>query len=253
MEPVDLSGLLVQDEVLPRIFAHLSSIDGPGALCTCRSVCELWRATAERESSGWEAACRACFPSMAAAVAAEAPSLGATPEVAAASRGTEDVDWFKLFFSRCAKRQEWATRRAGEKARKADRAARLEDDLANPGRVTKFAIGPDGRNNRSRAVREKVCKRCGERYIPGVGATCAFHPGRCEQLDESLTSVPGEPSTDSQVQATRGRGAGAGSAVVQRKAKSTSQLEVDASCRYRWSCCNSMEHSSPGCKMSAHY
>lgn len=51
--------------------------------------------------------------------------------------------------------------------------------------ATKFAIGPEGRNRRSRVVREKTCKRCGTRYNP---AAQQQHTAQ-QQQEEQLSSV----------------------------------------------------------------
>mmetsp|Transcript_17191 Transcript_17191/g.40307 ORF Transcript_17191/g.40307 Transcript_17191/m.40307 type:complete len:182 (+) Transcript_17191:1-546(+) len=169
-----------------------------------------------------------------------------------------EVDWCALYIARCRKRALWAGEREAARAKKMGRAARLEAELGNDGEaIQKFAIGPEGRNKRTRCVREKTCRRCGAKFMPGAsaGGECNFHPGKYQQVDE-----------DGVVIDDGGRGAALQRQVQDKLRKSARKQQrghlelatfgpkhtvVEISCR--WSCCDNPILTSTGCSAGVHF
>lgn len=250
MEELELYGRGLLAE-LPRIIANLSA---PSDLCRCRAVCLLWQPVVQSAESAWEAALQCYFPKMAAGV-----GDGAEQQSPLARDG-----WFSLFLSRCGKRREWALKRESEKARKAERAARLQEDASQDGergRATKFAIGPEGRNSRVRTVREKTCKRCGLRYMPlltGSTADCYFHTGKYQQVDDDGAALLSSMEDTAFQREVREHLKKTVSRPGSRKSKGK-HLEVIAAdpvtgvfLDFKWSCCGEAQLNSRGCRAAEH-
>lgn len=207
---------------LADIFEYLDALE---SLRSCRAVTSSWRDAAQSAHAAWGSATFAVFPGMAEAVLTQAQEQGAGAGA--------DIDWFKIFVARCAKRREWAAKKDAQKSKKVGHAVRLNAELSGDlERATKFAIGPEGRNNRKRQVREKTCKRCGERFTPAAGGACFFHAGKYEKIGkEGQAAVPEG--------AQRGGRRG--------------QSKLDLCGDFQWSCCLDAEAKARGCKSAEHY
>lgn len=235
-EDLSLGALL---EVLPHSFALLGVTD----LASCRAASRSWSRAATSSPQvvkRWQDAVESSFPSMAASVTKDK-----TPE---------QVDWCRLFLARCGKRAKWSAEREATKAKKVERVFRLQADAAGKGEVSqKAAIGPQGRNKRTRCVREKTCRRCGTRFVPAAAgvveaAACHFHSGTYLQVDEHGVALP-----------DNGEGAALMSQVREqlrkRGPKKRGHLELSAPQRelhFRWSCCDARVLTAPGCTQAAH-
>lgn len=218
------------DFVLADIFGHLDAL---ASLRPCRAVSDSWRREAQGAQAAWKDAAFDAFPGMAAAV------LTQTQVADEGSSPGTDTDWFKLFVARCAKRREWAAKKGASKSKKAGHAARLNAERSGElERATKFAIGPEGRNNRTRQVREKTCKRCGERFTPAAGGACCFHSGQYQSIGKAI-------------QISHPHGDRGGGRRGQSKRAGKEDLEVCGD--FQWSCCLATDSKAPGCKSADHY
>jgi len=251
-------------------------------LVAARAASKPWNKASSAANVAWAHACLMRFPAMAQAVLTEHEVLDNGCERSADPNSLPDGPaWSSLYLARCDKQRQWATRKEEDRAKKAARAARLQEEKQGPEIATKYAIGPEGRNNRSRQVREKTCKRCGARFLPaiqGVGhdATqpCAWHPGRLQHLDEDGIAVPDNGAGQAlqrqiQEQVRRSNGSGSRSKAEKSRChklemelamKTSSSKKASSFLRpgrnleelFQWSCCGATSMMAPGCQRGPH-
>eukprot|EP00933_Yihiella_yeosuensis_P034497 TRINITY_DN27982_c0_g1_i1.p1 TRINITY_DN27982_c0_g1~~TRINITY_DN27982_c0_g1_i1.p1 ORF type:complete len:305 (-),score=72.37 TRINITY_DN27982_c0_g1_i1:158-1072(-) len=229
-------------EALPSALMLLEAKD----LCECRAASSSWRCAAESRvvvEIAWRAAVEASFPAMAENLLKKCSA-------------NEEVDWLGLFLARCERKRAWAIEREAEKARKAERAARLKADAEGES-VQKVAVGPEGNNKRTRNVREKTCKRCGTRFVPAatgiMESTCRYHTGKYQQVDEDGVALPdstGGASLQRQIkEQLRKNGSKSGS---KKKGGSLEILTLGQEMHFRWSCCGELSLGGRGCTTGDH-
>lgn len=270
------SGALALDPLLVQLLNSCEVTE----LVAARAASKVWDKASHAASGAWAHACLMRFPAMAQAVLAELEPPGCEQNIG--SNSPQDVPaWCSLYFARCGKQRQWATRKEEDRARKTARAARLQDEKQSPETAMKYAIGPEGRNNRSRQVREKTCKRCGARFLPVLQAVdrdatqpCAWHPGRLQHLDEDGIAVPDNGAGQAlqrQIQEQVRRANGSGSKSKAEKSR-CHKLEMELAMRtssskkassflrpgrnleeqFQWSCCGAKSMMAPGCQRGPH-
>mmetsp|Transcript_24590 Transcript_24590/g.47888 ORF Transcript_24590/g.47888 Transcript_24590/m.47888 type:complete len:284 (+) Transcript_24590:92-943(+) len=249
-------------------------------LVAARAASRVWEKASHTASGAWAHACLIRFPAMAQAVLAELEPLNCEQSIVPHST-PDDPAWCSLYLARCGKQRQWASRKEEERARKTARAARLQEEKQGPESAVKHAIGPEGRNNRSRQVREKTCKRCGARFLPALQAAdnnatqhCAWHPGRLQHLDENGIAVPDNGAGQAmqrQIQEQVRRNNASGSRSKAEKSR-CHKLEMELAMRtsnskkassflrpgrnleeqFQWSCCGANSLMAPGCQRGTH-
>jgi len=249
-------------------------------LVAARAVSRVWDKASHAASGAWEYACLMRFPAMAQAVLAESelPNCGQSNGPKSAP---DNPAWCSLYFARCGRQRQWATRKEEDRARKVARAARLQEEKQGTETAVKYAIGPEGRNSRSRQVREKTCKRCGARFLPASQVVdsdatqpCAWHPGKFQHLDEDGIAMPDNGAGQAlqrQIQEQVRRANGSGSRSKAEKSR-CHKLEMELATRtlsskkaasfmrpgrnleeqFQWSCCGATSMMAIGCQRGPH-
>lgn len=123
---------------------------------------------------------------------------------------------------------------------------------ARRGQERKEASASDGNTQRTlRAVRMKTCRRCSERYMPGLNESdsCRWHRGQYVSVHSDSEAVDCRSHCMSNTAATK---------KVQQLLKTNShkkkskQHNVDVAEGWAWSCCGATSMLEPGCAKGPH-
>eukprot|EP00928_Gymnodinium_smaydae_P041022 TRINITY_DN27778_c0_g1_i1.p1 TRINITY_DN27778_c0_g1~~TRINITY_DN27778_c0_g1_i1.p1 ORF type:complete len:533 (-),score=121.28 TRINITY_DN27778_c0_g1_i1:230-1828(-) len=279
--------------LLPRTLAAA----GAAELIRLPTVCRSWTRTiaeAAGELEGfWEALCAELYPAMVAKVlgseqeqrraAAEEDGAPAPPEAReawpeATSAPVEPAvvpgAWRNRFVQRHKKQLQWDAEKKQQQRQRQERLQQQQGQMIHEdkqrgqnaaksrrGQERNQSSASDGNTQRSlRAVRVKTCRRCGERYMPGLTEGCHWHRGQYVPVADEDTGVPSSDEDGHGAARTAApAGAPAGKKVQQllkaaarkRRGKQQNVGFADGD-RFAWSCCGATNLVAPGCASGPH-
>jgi len=276
------------DELLPLTLAAA----GPAELSRSPAVCHCWRHALEGARADlvdfWKCMCAELFPAMMAKIlrtelswslSCASGSAGSCERAAPGSMISDS--WQDKFMQRYGKQLRWEAEKRQQQLLKKSRVELQQGQLAvqdkergqNAAKARRgqarnqssaaSAKGPtatsDGSTQRTlRAVRVKTCRRCGEKFMPGLneGDSCHWHRGQYLPVQED--GDVDDRGSSSASSATAAKKVQQLLKANSRKKKSkqhnvelASTLGVSGG-EWAWSCCGATNMVEPGCASGPH-
>eukprot|EP00929_Paragymnodinium_shiwhaense_P016686 TRINITY_DN12526_c0_g1_i2.p1 TRINITY_DN12526_c0_g1~~TRINITY_DN12526_c0_g1_i2.p1 ORF type:complete len:288 (+),score=71.00 TRINITY_DN12526_c0_g1_i2:273-1136(+) len=253
-------------ELLPRTLAAA----GPLELCRLPLVCRSWQqgfheARKDLEDF-WQALCTELYPSMTAKIlTAEAEAAAEAGLAEAGCMRSVENSWHYKFIVRHRKQLQWDQEKREQQLIKQQRLQKAQGQLigedkqrgqnaakARRGQERGQTSAADSSTQRStRSVRVRTCKRCNEKYLPGMNEadSCRWHRGTYIRVGSEgeadgvdfQRAAASEKKVQQLIKAN----------MRKKKSKQTKSIVVDGE-EWAWSCCGATNMVEPGCASGPH-